>query len=120
MPVSLNRKARYLLMLLVTLRLIIVQKDLPKGFIYKNNMLLRQNCYMKQRITRERIERKMAKISKSMSFKNAVINLEENTITEITKDYTKTYELRDVLETWNGIEGISISIKQEDELPSTE
>lgn len=62
----------------------------------------------------------MAKVSKSMSFKNAVIDLENNTITEFTKDDTKVYGLRDVLKTWNGIEGISVSIKQEDEMPSAE
>lgn len=62
----------------------------------------------------------MAKVSKSMSFKNAVIDLENNTITEFTKDDTKVYGLRDVLKTWDGIEGISVSIKQEDEMPSAE
>ncbi len=62
----------------------------------------------------------MAKVSKSMSFKNAVIDLENNTITEFTKDDTKIYGLRDILETWDGIEGISIAIKQEDEMPSAE
>ena len=62
----------------------------------------------------------MAKVSKSMSFKNAVIDLENNTITEFTKDDTKVYGLRDVLKTRNGIEGISVSIKQEDEMPSAE
>lgn len=55
-----------------------------------------------------------------MSFKNAVIDLENNTITEFTKDDTKVYGLRDVLKTWDGIEGISVSIKQEDEMPSAE
>ena len=62
----------------------------------------------------------MAKVSKSMSFKNAVIDLENNTITEFTKDDTKVYGLGDVLKTWDGIEGISVSIKQEDEMPSAE
>lgn len=60
----------------------------------------------------------MAKISKSVSFKNATINLEDNTITEITKDYEKVYNLSEILDAWNGVENISFSIKQDDEMPT--
>lgn len=61
----------------------------------------------------------MAKISKSVSFKNATINLDDNTITEITKDYEKIYDLSEVLGAWNGVENISFSIKQDDEMPTS-
>lgn len=60
----------------------------------------------------------MAKISKSVSFKNATINLEDNTITEITKDYEKVYNLSEILDAWNGVKNISFSIKQDDEMPT--
>lgn len=62
----------------------------------------------------------MAKVSKSASFKNAVINKEEMTITEYTKDDTKVYNLGKLLEEWDGIECISLTIKQDDELPADE
>lgn len=62
----------------------------------------------------------MAKISKSTSFTNAVINIEDNTITEFKKDVSKTYSLEKLLLEWNGIEGVTLTIKQDDEIPSDE
>lgn len=62
----------------------------------------------------------MAKVSKSASFKNAVINKEDMTITEYTKDDTKVYSLEKLLADWDGIECISLTIKQDDELPADE
>ena len=62
----------------------------------------------------------MAKISKSTTFKNAVIDKDAMTITEITKDDEKTYSLTKLLEDWNGVEGISLTIKQDDEIPAEE
>lgn len=61
----------------------------------------------------------MAKTTKAVSFKNAVINTEDMTITEINKDDSVEYDLLTVLKDWNGIEGISLTIKFDDELKPT-
>ena len=62
----------------------------------------------------------MAKASKSIAFKNAVIDKDEMTITEFTKDDTKVYSLNQVIEDWDGIEGISLTIKQDNDVPADE
>ena len=62
----------------------------------------------------------MAKISKVTSFKNASINTEDMTITETSKDYIKVYNIKKLLDDWSGIEGISLTIRQDDEMPSDE
>ena len=62
----------------------------------------------------------MAKASKSIAFKNAVIDKEERTITEFTKDDTKVYSIEKLLEDWDQIEGISLTIKQDDDVPADE
>lgn len=62
----------------------------------------------------------MAKISKSASFKNAVINKGDMTITEYIKDNSKVYNLEKLLSDWDGIEGISLTIKQDDDIPADE
>lgn len=62
----------------------------------------------------------MAKVSKSTAFKGAVINKEDMTITEFTKDDSRTYSLEKLLDDWDGIEGISLTIKQDDEIPADE
>lgn len=58
----------------------------------------------------------MAKISKQINFRNCTINFDDQTIVEITKDETKVYKLDSILKDWDGIEGISFTLKQEDEL----
>lgn len=60
----------------------------------------------------------MAKFSKSLSFKGISIDYEKDLITEITKDDTKYYKLSEILNDWAGIEGISLTLKKEDELDS--
>lgn len=62
----------------------------------------------------------MAKASKSIAFKNAVIDKSEGTITEITKDDIKVYSFDKLLEEWDGVEGISLTIKQDDDVPADE
>lgn len=62
----------------------------------------------------------MAKITKAVSLKNAEINMEDMTITETTKDDTKVYSLDKLLADWNHINGISLTIKQDDEIPANE
>lgn len=62
----------------------------------------------------------MAKASKSIAFKNAVIDKAEGTITEFTKDDTKVYSIEKLLEDWDQTEGISLIIKQDDDVPADE
>lgn len=53
----------------------------------------------------------MAQAKKAVTFKNAIIDTKDGTITEFTKDETNVYNLQDVLAEWNGVEGISITIQ---------
>jgi hypothetical protein len=62
----------------------------------------------------------MANVNKSTAFKGAVINKEDMTITEFTKDDSRIYSLEKLLDDWDGIEGISLTIKQDDEIPADE
>ena len=62
----------------------------------------------------------MAKASKSIAFKNAVIDKKEGTITEFTKDDTKVYSIEKLLEDWDQVDGISLTIKQDDDVPADE
>lgn len=58
----------------------------------------------------------MAKVSKSVLFKGAMIDLEEMKIYETTKDETLEYDLNSILQDWNGVEGISLSIKKDSDI----
>ena len=61
----------------------------------------------------------MAKFSKSITYKNAVIDLEKDLITETpAKDVINFYKLSKVFEDWDGIEGITITIKKDDDIKS--
>ena len=59
----------------------------------------------------------MAKVNKTITFKNAVISKEDMTITEFGKDSTKTYCLENLLDEWDGVDNVTLSIKVDDELP---
>lgn len=59
----------------------------------------------------------MAKKSKSISFKNATICVADGTITEYTRDDSKTYSIKHLLESWSGIDGVSITIKLDEDAP---
>lgn len=60
----------------------------------------------------------MAKMSKSLCFKNAVIDYENDIIMEISKDDTKSYVLSKILKEWDKIEGLNLTFKKDDELAS--
>jgi hypothetical protein len=62
----------------------------------------------------------MAKIAKSVSFEKAQINMKDRTITEYLKDETNTYKLDDIFKDWDGVDGITFSIKQVDKLAANE
>lgn len=55
----------------------------------------------------------MAKKSKSIAFTNATIDLRDMTIAELKKDSVVVSSLQDLLEEWDGVEGISLVIKQD-------
>lgn len=55
------------------------------------------------------------KKSSSVNFTKARINVEDMTITEVTKDGEFTFDLKDELAAWDGVEGISLTIKKNEE-----
>lgn len=57
----------------------------------------------------------MAQKKKSVFYKNAVIDTEAGTITEITKDGENEYQITDVLAEWDGVEGVTIAIQQSED-----
>ena len=57
----------------------------------------------------------MAKDIRTVSFKNAVIDIDDNTITEYMKDGEEIHSLKKLLEDWDGIENISLTIKKEND-----
>lgn len=54
----------------------------------------------------------MAQSKKSISFKNAMINMSDRTITEFLKDRILVYNLDDILKDWDGVEDICMSIQR--------
>lgn len=63
----------------------------------------------------------LAKQSMSLSFTNATIDVEKDLITENPKkDVINFYKLSDILTKWNGVEGINISFKKDDDIKSDE
>jgi hypothetical protein len=63
----------------------------------------------------------MAKFSTNVNFKHALLDLEEGTITEFTKEDTKTYRILDELRKFEGSERfIDLTIKEAKDIPSEE
>ena len=62
----------------------------------------------------------MAKITKKYAFSKASISFENGkyTITEIGKDDSTDYDLSAVLDSFIGLEGVSLSIGVDDEVPA--
>jgi len=58
----------------------------------------------------------MAKKTAAVSFKNACISLGNMTITEVSKDNIEEFNLIEVLKSWDGIDGISLTIKYDTDL----
>lgn len=57
----------------------------------------------------------MAQKKKSVFYKNAIIDTEAGTITEVTKDGDNEYQIADVLAEWNNVEGVTIAIQQSED-----
>lgn len=62
----------------------------------------------------------MATVNRSVVFSNATINKDRMTIYEEQKDCVQSYSIPKLLDDWDNIPGITITIKQKDELPSEE
>lgn len=62
----------------------------------------------------------MAKSNRTVSYAKATINKEEGTITEHLKDADNVYYIDNILSQWDGVEGVTITIKKDEELPSEE
>ena len=62
----------------------------------------------------------MAKITKKYAFSKASISFENGkyTITEINKDDSTDYDLSAVLDSFVGLEGVSLSISTDDDVPA--
>ncbi len=54
----------------------------------------------------------MAKKIAKETFSHAIINTDDMTISEISKDDCKIYSLQELLERWNGVSDVSITISQ--------
>lgn len=60
----------------------------------------------------------MAKHSRSISYKNATICFADMSITEYSKDETKTFSLVKLLKDWDGIDGVSLTVKLDEDAPA--
>ena len=55
----------------------------------------------------------MAKKTAGVSFTNATIDISDDTITELKKDEITVSSLSAVLKEWDGVDGVSISIRRD-------
>lgn len=51
--------------------------------------------------------------SNSITIKNATIDMENMTITEVNKDDQYMFDIKDVLGDFDGVEGVSLTIKKD-------
>ncbi len=58
-------------------------------------------------------DRHLAKKTKSISFTNATICLEDMTIEEMKKDSVLISSLDELLKDWDGVQGITLTIRQD-------
>ena len=58
--------------------------------------------------------------NKTVTYSKAIIDKAAGTITEYLKDAENVYYIDNILEAWDGIGGITITIKKDEELPSEE
>ena len=64
------------------------------------------------------MEERLANIKTTETYKNATIDLKDMTITEFSKDNTCTYDLKKILQDWAGIDGITLTIQGNRNIPS--
>lgn len=59
---------------------------------------------------------RMAKEQRALTLKNCVIDLNDGTITEYVKDDTNEYTIHEILGEFEGIDGVSLTLRVEDDL----
>lgn len=59
----------------------------------------------------------MSTAVKSESFRNAVIDTSDMTITEYDEDSVRTYSLTELLKRWDGVVGVTLTIRRSIHLP---
>lgn len=59
----------------------------------------------------------MSTAVKSESFRNAVIDTRDMTITEYDEDSVRTYSLTELLKRWDGVVGVTLTIRRSIHLP---
>lgn len=63
----------------------------------------------------------MAKKNLGATYSKATINKAEGTITEfLPKDIVNVYKIEDLLNDWDGVEGITLTIKKDSEITPIE
>lgn len=59
----------------------------------------------------------MSMVVKSESFENAIIDTSDMTITEYDTDSVRTYSLLELLKHWDGVVGVTLTIRRSIQLP---
>lgn len=59
----------------------------------------------------------MSMVVKSESFENAIIDTSDMTITEYDTDSVRTYSLLELLKRWDGVFGVTLTIRRSIQLP---
>lgn len=59
----------------------------------------------------------MSMVVKSESFENAIIDTSDMTITEYDTDSVRTYSLLALLKRWDGVVGVTLTIRRSIQLP---
>lgn len=62
----------------------------------------------------------MAFTEKREQYKNAVLDLSDNTLTEFERDDVRVYSIEEILERWDSVPGIVLTIERRVDLPPTE
>lgn len=62
----------------------------------------------------------MAFIEKCEQYKNATIDLSDNTLTEYGRDDVRVYSIEEILKRWDGVPDIVLTIERRVDIPPTE
>ena len=61
----------------------------------------------------------MAKIDKTVTFKNATLNMNDMTLTEVGRDELIVHNLTEVLNMFDNVEGLNVTFKANDKFEDT-
>ena len=62
----------------------------------------------------------MAEMERCEHFEHAIIDCSDMTLTEYGKHGVRVYSLREILERWNGVVDVELTIRRRTELPPQE